>query len=97
MALSNFRREPRRELTESAIGIGFTIVWLSADYFISSRLYHPVPKNFDWPILMFVMILVGMGAPFLAYLLLHLTHAVGEVVCGWLKAVNLDPRPKQRY
>lgn len=43
-------------------------------------------------------ITIGLSlAPFTLYPFLLLMHAFGEMVCGWMRALGLDPRPKQRY
>lgn len=112
MALSNIRKEPRREITESAIGIFVVGAYVSLDYLLcrwvlgpsasagaagdiaqSSQHYSPP----YWPLFAFLMLSIGIGGPVIGARLLYLTHAAGEIVCGWLKAFGADPRPRQRY
>lgn len=101
MALSNIRREPRREITESILGILAVIVALGVDYFVSNWAHvkslrviptNPVPIGAGMvliPLCLFVLFIFGT-------ILLYATHSIGESVCGWLSDIGMDPRPKQR-
>jgi len=95
MALTNIFREPRREITESVIGI--TIIgalgyadlkfarWLQE---VSGPGYNEVP----WPLGMMVGLLVAAVFIFL----LFLTHEVGDSICDALAERGLELRPKNR-
>ncbi len=100
MALSNIFKEPRREITESAIGIlaavGSIAVTSVAVYYTGVFVHHFSPQTplascvgtaiFLLPAT--VVALIGLAVA---------THAIGESVCASLAKRNLDPRPKQRY
>lgn len=104
MALSNIRREPRREIIESFIGIVglFALVYLDFKWAVWFQTFTGGPpdgalegtmRGMPWPLGM------GLGViiPFLLCGLVHLTHWLGEVFCGWLRSIKLDPRPRTRY
>lgn len=103
MALSNIGREPRREITESVIGIVAVVVWLGVAFLIA-RTFDPhyinAPNDYgpSWAFTVsFVTLVVATIGPLLFFGIFCLTHALGEEVCDWLKAVRIDPRPKRRY
>lgn len=95
MALSNIGREPRREIIEQVIGVGFVVVYLVCDYQFARWVY--APESF-WKDPGDLTLMVG-GLLFIPifYGLLLFTHIMGEIVCGWLTVVGVDPRPRQRY
>lgn len=92
MALTNIAREPRREITEQAVGTLAFAFYCTGDYFIVTRLLGAQ----SWPDIIFGVLIFGIifflavvgGAFFL--------HAIGESVCDGLRALGLDPRPRQR-
>jgi hypothetical protein len=101
MALSNIRREPRREITESAIGIVALVLFLWGDYRFSAWFYlftgGAAHNGCPWQVGMFlgplfivVLVLVGLG-------LAYGTHALGELICDAFADGGLELRPKQRY
>lgn len=96
MALSNMLREPRREITESAVGIltlgAILVPVIGLDYLIAVAL-HLVPL----PIGMLFGILIEMGGFMLIFSLLQLTHAIGDGVCTALENRGVQMRPRQRY
>lgn len=100
MALGNIRREPRREITESLLGILvvaplFYLDWhLSAEWSVISN----GPPFIIALLLIPVFTVIGLGILFVALLaFLAGTHALGELICDILAEVRLDPRPKNRY
>lgn len=101
MALSNIFKEPRRELTESAVGIGVILVaavplgWL--DYQLALSTSTPAKPEDFW----LVLFLLG---PFLIFVVSALvlaffavTHALGNAICNGLEKRGIQLRPKQRY
>lgn len=114
MALSNILTEPRREITEQAIGLLFILTyagWVVFSIHLPTILYHPlyckpgVPScteaNATWdfwanPGDFFISLGLSLSV-WLLYPLLLLMHALGEMVCGWMAALGLDPRPRDRY
>lgn len=97
MALSNIFREPRREITESVLGIAPLAVWLYVDYHLSVAIEAAVgPGNLPWQAAMFLLTL-GLGASLFFLTLLALaTHALGETICNALARRGLELRPKNR-
>lgn len=100
MALSNIGREPRREITESVVGTLAAGGWLFAAFLIA-RYFDPYyVSQYSppwWFTVSFVTVVVAIFGPFLLFCFLGLTHWIGEDVCDWLKAIRLDPRPRNRY
>lgn len=95
MALTNTLREPRRELTESGIGLAIFGAFLYLDWHFAVW-FHEVTKPVGAcpvPIgLVFgVIVMAGLIG------LLFLTHAIGEWACGALANRGIELRPKQRY
>jgi hypothetical protein len=106
MALSNVFREPRRELTESAVGIAITVAVLGPvlglDYLFGLWFYEfmggakagPVGEGVLFGMLIgAVVILVGGLVIFLGLLV---THAIGEGVCNALQRRGVHLRPRVR-
>lgn len=93
MALSNIGREPRREITEQIAGTLALALYVVAAYLVVTEIFgatRTVDKIFGTFFFGLVMLVVIPG-------LIFSTHAIGEVVCDWLKAARIDPRPRQRY
>jgi len=101
MALSNIMREPRREITESVVGFIAFVGYIFVDYLVSQAMdpyYVTTRYSPPWGLtIVFVMLFVGIISPIVIFAAFYLTHAIGEMVCGWMKAANVDPRPRQRY
>jgi hypothetical protein len=99
MALSNIGREPRREITESAVGLAAFGLFVWADYefaiwFEGATRGFPVEAagGCPWPIGMFF----GLIAAMLAFLALFVTHALGEGICNALQRNGIHLRPRVR-
>lgn len=99
MALSNFKREPRREATEQIVGLVAVglYVWL-----IVTLVGHSNAKNnFEAVGVGFALALLIPSCLFVLYGLVFIAtrfiHAIGEIVCALLRKIRLDPRPTQRY
>lgn len=94
MALSNIFVEPRREITETIIGLAAVGGFLSLDYWLVSRL--PWPSGADAGFFYFEMF--GMAIILAAvFILLVLIHKLGDVLCNLFQRGGFDPRPAQRY
>jgi cobalamin biosynthesis protein CobD/CbiB len=101
MAWDNRKIEPRREWTEQTIGFVIFSVLVVADYFVSALIQQHSHEHIPF-ILTMVLVAVFFAATMLLatialYATWHLIHEIGEVACGVLRAINLDPRPKQRF
>jgi hypothetical protein len=99
MALSNIFREPRREITESAIGISafvlivigpLAIAWHSANAVAATDPHTPFLLIFVFVIIIELIVVVVVAG------LTLLTHAIGEGVCNALARRGVELRPKVR-
>lgn len=100
MALSNIFREPRREITETLIGIAVAGMLLILDYYMATA--YPIPiidssyiervgiSMFAYPVMLGIalagILLAAAGV-----------HALGESICDSLQAAGVHLRPKKRY
>lgn len=102
MALSNIAQEPRREITESAVGISVVVgglaAYMWADYLFA---FWMRAKFGDYqmplPVGMFVGFIGGIIVFVLGALFLIATHALGEKICNALDDFGWRLRPKVRY
>lgn len=97
MALSNIWREPRRELTESVVGVGVMGAFFYGDYWLAVWLNSQDPKHAG----ILCWMLVGAGILALAVLiagsLILFTHFIGEEICNSLAKRGIELRPQRRY
>lgn len=106
MALSNIWREPRREITESAIGMAVAtppivaVVWSAAWFAKWSGPENTVGSCPPWFFRFFIGVVLASAALATVYFvlmgLLVWTHGIGEDVCAFLARRGKDPRPKVR-
>jgi hypothetical protein len=103
MALSNILVEPRREITETGVGILAFILFLLPPIIVQIfiPMHQGTPGDIPWVVgllmwtALYIMgIILGLG---LGSLLLFLIHAAGEGICTILAKVNIHLRPSQRY
>jgi hypothetical protein len=95
MALSNIFREPRREITESVVGIAAVGVFVGADYGLA-LLLHDGDKSLDLPACMAIVAVVVIVCCSALYAALQATHAIGDSICNALQARGIHLRPRQR-
>lgn len=97
MALSNIFREPRREITESVIGIAAFGGFLFFDSYFA-RWFHDVTGSVNphnaCPIP--IGYVVGIFAFVLLLLIVFLTHLLGEGLCDFMANRGLELRPRNR-
>lgn len=98
MALSNIGNEPRREITESIVA---TVGYIYLDFFISKSIcpyYYDGSDKYPpwWLLIIGLMLFIGIMVPLLLWGFIYLTHDIGDMVCDWLKALKIDPRPRRR-
>ncbi len=99
MALSNIFKEPRREITESAVGVLAILSFLVGDWFFALWLNTtqdqqgnvcPIPLG----------LLLGVLAAGIVYCLGFMfvlgTHALGEAICNALERNGVRLRPVRR-
>lgn len=97
MALSNIFQEPRREITESMVGIAVFSAVMGADYGLAVWFHAftapmqigacPIPLGMVFG---FIAMLLGVACIFI-------THAIGESACAALARRGIELRPQQRY
>lgn len=97
MALSNMLKEPRREITETVIGVALVSGFLFADYYFASWFVNADLSAEQRSIETVLFMIMGFAVTVLFVTALICAHALGDAVCNWLAGVGADPRPKQRY
>lgn len=96
MALSNIFREPRREITESAVGIAIVAGFLYGDYCFAAWLYSMTADNPRGGFPVVLGMIMGVVFFIVCIGMLVLTHALGEAICNALAKRGLELRPRQR-
>jgi hypothetical protein len=104
MALSNIANEPRREITESLVGIIGFFGLLYGDFHLGRWAANAVTMHDNGvlaggPQIFLGMLIVPLVVAFALLLLfgvVHLTHFMGEVLSDLMDAIGLDPRPRIR-
>lgn len=96
MSLTNIRREPRREITESVVGLVIVAVPIWADYrfarWFEQVTVQPNNSGCPWPLGM----LLGLFVALVFALMLILTHGLGTLACDALQNLGLHLRPRAR-
>lgn len=102
MALSNILREPRREITESVVGLaifgGLILadykfgVWLQAEAGYETLSNGLTKYNVPWPAGMYFGLIGIIGI--IGVLLL--THALGDAICNSLQRNGIHLRPRRQ-
>lgn len=98
MALSNIFNEPRREITETLIGMMLVGVPLAVDCYFADSLV-PAEVTLRWLAVIFIMFAIAVGTAFgilLAISLVHAAHSLGELICDILDDAGLRLRPQRR-
>ena len=100
MALSNIFREPRREITESLVGIAVVAVPLGLAWWFGEWLNEITSSYEEGAMPVFLGFIVGCLLEFVTFLLvtgfLELTHAIGDAICDTLERRNIHLRPRVR-
>lgn len=107
MTLSNIFREPRREITESAVGLAIFGVAIWADYEFAVWLqdyagYYTGANNVTkaecpWPLGMMLGMMGTIALTLGTAIIMVASHALGDAVCNALQARGIHLRPKRRY
>lgn len=95
MALSNIFREPRREITESVMGIAIFLALLWPDYRFALW-FQDLTGGPERGVPVIMGLFAGATAGAACVALLFFTHFVGEEVCEWLDDRGLRLRPRNR-
>jgi hypothetical protein len=94
MALSNIFREPPREITESAVGIGVFGGLIFLDSYFANWLHA---ASAPWGPPLALCYLFGLFFAIALWVLALFTHIIGEEICGALANRGLELRPKRRH
>lgn len=99
MALSNIFVEPRREITETIVGVVFVGLVGWGDWYINFRLVTDPTTHTSDRVVGLIFAPIGLIVLVLALVLAALAvHGIGDLLCGLAKSLTgLDPRPKRRY
>jgi undecaprenyl pyrophosphate phosphatase UppP len=100
MALSNIFREPRREITETLLGIILAVALVWGDILLALSIANHTPQKettSDIVGLALIIPVTVVPAVIMGWGLLMATHFLGEKFCDFLARRGLDPRPKQRH
>jgi hypothetical protein len=96
MALSNIFREPRREITETTVGIlVFAIVAAPlayADYLFAKAATKPE----DFYFFLFLGLGIAVIVSLAGAMLFAVVHAIGQGICNALEGRGVHLRPRQR-
>jgi hypothetical protein len=85
-------REPRREITESVVGLAIIGLFSYADYRFA--IFMGATKN-D-PELYVLFMIVGFVISMMIFGVILVGHALGEDICDALARRGLELRPRQR-
>jgi hypothetical protein len=104
MALSNMLKEPRREITETAVGLGLLAFLPVSDLIFALWLTHgdTDPRHTLWTAMEMVALsgvipLCGLVIVLVVgYVALQLVHAIGEFACNVLELRGVHLRPRTR-
>jgi hypothetical protein len=98
MALTNIIQEPRREITEIGMGIAAIVMITGFVYLPGQAIgtwFHDAtgaPDGVTWLWTLIAMVLVFFGG----WIVLVITHKVGELLCDNLARRGLELRPRRR-
>lgn len=101
MALSNIFREPRREITETIIGLMVLTpyIWVS-QHLVTSCHQVPGPGGVGltpWPVAYLLAYILVAAAIFFLIVIAIGIHGTGNFVCNQLEVMGLRLRPSKRY
>lgn len=99
MALGNIFREPRREITETIIGVAIVSAVIYADYCFGVWLQSQMSLRSDpthWDGFWVMGMMIGAAGLSVSVILLFGAHALGEGICNRLQDAGIHLRPRQR-
>lgn len=96
MALSNIFREPRREITESVVGLSVVGLLVYADYRFAAWLNEIVINDRHEPLPLPLGMVFGLVCLLVIYLALAFTHTIGDTICDALDDAGVHLRPRDR-
>lgn len=97
MALSNIFREPRREITETVVGLVLLVpAWADYRFGVWLATFLAPPDKDMYVMLVVVGTMLGVALMGAAVLSIVILHAVGESICDALEDRGMHLRPRQR-
>lgn len=97
MALSNIFREPRREIIESAIGLSIIAGLIIADYEVSLSVASEGKDHIADLVVGMIIFPIGLALLLLiGWVILRVTHFIGEEICDSLEDAGVRLRPRDR-
>lgn len=96
MALSNMLNEPRRELTETAVGIGVAAGVCLLDYAFANWLAD-VTAGTPARAPLAIWLAVGLVVIIFGGMAIVAIHAIGDATCNALQRQGVHLRPRRRY
>lgn len=98
MALSNIFNEPRREITESLVGIAIVSlgVGVCAGFVALEWWFDPTLLLTDAVLKLLILAACGAILVFAVVVFLHVTHALGDAACNAFQARGIHLRPRVR-
>jgi hypothetical protein len=90
MALSNMLREPRREITETVVGV--LLIGIVLVGYISGACWLAARTNLDMPAAFFLELTAASAL----VLFVLVGHWIGETVCDALQDHGVHLRPQKR-
>lgn len=96
MALSNMLREPRREITESVVGLLIFAVYMSVSYWFALWICEQ-DRATPFAVAMVFSMLGVFYVPFALMAVMFVVHVAGDIACDMLEAIGVHLRPRQRY
>jgi len=106
MALSNIFNEPRREITETVIGIILFIPFVGLDYWTANKILEwgncAYKTNNDFPCAPFLLEFLLISPIFLFFCIVGIIfisiiiHGLGNLFCDFLENRGIYLRPRNR-
>ena len=100
MALSNMLNEPRREITETVVGIAVVVPFAWLDYYFACGLWESAKGTKDsmpFVVALFFTAFTLAGLGFMLVMFLLLVHGLGDIACNALERRGFQLRPRQRF
>lgn len=96
MALSNIIREPRREITESVVGLTMFGGVVGLDYYFALWFSDAMAATSMGSCPVFLGMMLGLMGGILIVFLAFITHALGDGICNALERNGIQLRPRNR-
>ena len=96
MALSNIFREPRREITESIVGILALAAFGWLDWKYAEWLCRDDIRCHERPDLYALGMILGAALAIAIFIIVVFTHFLGDQICAALQRGGIHLRPRNR-